>query len=63
MIEAHSIILNGCPLFKNFFSPALIQKLVKKIHSIAIQPENVINFEMINSGTSINSNIFLGFIE
>jgi hypothetical protein len=31
--------------------------------TIAIQPENVINFDKINAKTTLDSNIFLGFIE
>lgn len=49
MIEAHSAILKVCPLFKNYLSPDLIQKLVKKITTIGIQPENAINFNKIKS--------------
>ncbi|CAD8187163.1 unnamed protein product [Paramecium octaurelia] len=42
--EANSMILNNCPLFKNYFSEQLKKKLVKKIKSIVVQPENIIDF-------------------
>lgn len=44
MIEANSIILNGCPLFKECFSENLQKKLVKKFLQVCVQPENIINF-------------------
>jgi hypothetical protein len=63
LIEAHSAILKVCPLFKDFLSDSFIQKLVKRIITIGIQPENVINFDSVKSQTSLDSNIFLVFIE
>lgn len=44
------MILNNCPLFKNHFSNQLKKKLVKKIKSIVVQPENIIDFDHLFPG-------------
>jgi hypothetical protein len=63
MIEANSIILNGCPLFKECLSEDLQKKLVKKFFQVCVQPENIINFQKTNDGASLDCNVYLGFIE
>jgi potassium voltage-gated channel Eag-related subfamily H protein 7 len=63
MIEANSIILNGCLLFKECFSENLQKKLVKKFLQVCIQPENIINFQKLNPGISADNGIYLAFIE
>ena len=47
MIEANSFILNSSELFRTYFSDPLKRKLVRKIKSAVIQPENIIDFDKI----------------
>ncbi|CAD8105986.1 unnamed protein product [Paramecium primaurelia] len=59
--EANSMILNNCPLFKNYFSEQLKKKLVKKIKSIVVQPENIIDFNHFFPEQKLNQ--FICFVE
>ncbi|CAD8192068.1 unnamed protein product [Paramecium octaurelia] len=59
--EANSMILNTCPLFKNHFSDQLKKKLVKKIKSIVVQPENIIDFDHLFPSQKMNQ--FICFVE
>ncbi|CAD8080729.1 unnamed protein product [Paramecium sonneborni] len=62
MLQANSIILNECPLFKNHFSDQLKNKLVRQIKQTVIQPENIVEFDQIFP-TLPNGQIFMCFIE
>ncbi|CAD8172860.1 unnamed protein product [Paramecium octaurelia] len=62
MLQANSIILNQCPLFKNHFSDQLKNKLVRQIKQTVIQPENIVEFDQIFP-TLPNGQIFMCFIE
>lgn len=61
MVEANSLLLDGCPLFKSVLSPCLKTKLVKAIQTLVIQPENIIDLsKLVQEG---QSGIFMCFIE
>lgn len=54
--------MNQCSLFKEHFSEPLKKKLVRKIQSAVIQPENVIEFDELLPGTA-KGQIFICFVE
>ncbi|CAD8055062.1 unnamed protein product [Paramecium sonneborni] len=60
MVEANSVVLNNCSLFKNNFSQEFKKALVKKIRSISIQPENIIDY---STEPDAYQNAYLTFVE
>ncbi|CAD8057941.1 unnamed protein product [Paramecium sonneborni] len=60
MVEANSVVLNNCSLFKNNFSHEFKKALVKKIRTVSIQPENIIDY---STEPDAYQNAYLTFIE
>jgi len=59
--EANSRVLNDSPIFKNHFSSNFKKKLVPKVKSINLQPEQIIEFEKLIHHR--NNNECLCFVE
>ncbi|CAD8149984.1 unnamed protein product [Paramecium pentaurelia] len=60
MVEANSVVLNNCSLFKKNFSYEFKKALVKKIRTVSIQPENIIDY---STEPDAYQNNYLTFIE
>lgn len=60
MVEANSVVLNNCSLFKKNFSQEFKKSLVKKIRTLTIQPENIIDY---STEPDAYQNNYLTFIE
>lgn len=61
-LEANSLLINNCELFKNHFSEGLKRELIKDLKLLVIQPESRFSFEKLAKDLDEEGDLFQNYV-